>query len=462
MALRIVSEFDPLNNINEPIGVSFTTEEAFVWYGKEPVLMYTQTGIVTMAISHRGDLVAILSAEYLAVVNVETTTVVMHEELGVTPIDLMDFQIHFSADDSKMFMTSFPWQLDNEQDGEEGEGWVSLQDRDVQIFDIGKMGQSGNSATMVPEECIDSFRFDCDLTVSKFYFGLTGWLFTCGLIETDDNDENVSVQEFGILDLRDENKTASQRVLQDDIVYVQRFYESESDPDGYIVRLIASLVDEHTILVTCFKSNGGTLYEYNTDSKVTSVVASFFLETDVGTLMNGGISPDLKTIAVLVHNSELNNDVWMMFYSVDRMRTRRKAVLLLDDKEDYTGPWNHNTMSVRIATDDQLSSGDLVDAAILVDDVRNCATLYTTKGIETVFMGSFINDRVAMAKRARQKTACIAYSGHDNFIGDGLKKDRAVALFMGLHPRLGANSKMGGMDSELLRIIANSSVFGHF
>jgi hypothetical protein len=436
--LQKVCDIDPMSPFNEPIRVGFTGNLIEVWHNGRSIAKFRVNGDVLMAkISHRGEFLAILTRDKLMMyeVRINFLSWAKPNKIPATVnLEESGHKLQFSSDDTKIMISS------NYQENS------SNYHDDLVVVEIRSVvgGKRIIKASTRPQDKrANRFSFDLnsDLLVPGVNIG--------GEIEDDDpdgsEDENrILIEDFHIVSL--ENMTCNDELEEGNSV--SRQFESPYDEHGSVVRLIARHCGGNDILVLCVRTNGATIYEYNTESKQPVAVGTLYIEPAEGVIVNGGISTDQSLIAMLRRSPE--GDSEFAFYDVESMKSRFRPTGTSDEDRDKID-WENSAEHVEFPDNGNIVANALIDPEIVVNSKRQNAIVYCANSISCVF-----KDGRVMQKRL--DGFCATFSLPDNWLSEMVKEKAALALGMGLHARLAQNSSMRYLDEELLRMIYESCV----
>ena len=427
---KVHREVDLMHDANQPIGVGFTQDAVDVWHGEKLIATFPELETLMVKISHKGDLVAVITPFLLRVYDVKTN--VLKWESRITPMACGEsgHNLEFSGDDLQLLMTGKILKRETVNDV----AVYSFCEKTIQcdIF----------NAIDGEEIVIASYR-DSSKMANKFSFHLDSLMLTCGVDigDLEDEDDDKIVMDFGIVNL----KNTDDQDMEDGF-FVRRFQESRFDPNGFVIRLIARQVDSETIFVLCVKSNGATIYLYNTNTWIGSAVGSLYIDTADGEVVNAGISADLSLIGILIQANPL--ETTMAFYDATKMKDRFRQNIYDDDA---IVNFNDRINAFNLIGFDNIWVNGLIDKEIFVSSSDRNATIYNITCITTVY----IDERKAFKKVPTR--VCVSFSEPMNFITERL---RSMALCMGLHKRLGGASTVQWLDPEMVRILHEMECLG--
>lgn len=418
---KILPELNHLDDANEPIGVSFAPDAVDAWHKGQLIATFPEQDALMVKISHNGELVAILTRSSLHMYDVKTNVEIWELELSTLASFDSGHELYFSADDTKLLMAEKMEAL--------GGGYVT-HGMECQIIDA-----------IEGDPIKEQTSRDCTAMANKFCMDLDKYTLTCGVNIGDAT--GPLIMDFAIV------ANWGDDILEDG-TYVKRHYESQFDEDGFVIRLIARQVDEDTIFIMCIKSNGVTLYSYDTNTWLGSPVGTLFVDPADGIIINGGISSDLGLIAILTTLGQVSA---ISFYDVRLMKLRyRKTTDGLEELDE--ADFNDKLDYFELQGDYNILLRNMVDKEIIVSSTRKTATIYSCIAITT----ASLQGRKVVKKHLQN--FCVTYSDGVNFLTTKIKQEKSVALCMGLHERLGLMSKVSALDPELVRILTEKGVCG--
>ena len=427
-----VNEIDPLSRYNEPIGVGFTEEGVEVWQNDIKIVGFPIKGVMCVKISHRGEFVAVLTHMKMIMYEVRTGFMSWEETNGVQAGMESGHNMQFSGDDTKIMLSSYHMDTHDVRDTSAVV---------VEIFNVLNGDTAANPSIRA-----------CSLFANKFSFDLNSYLLSSGVnIGEDDEGEDgaeenpgVLIHDFSFVDLE---KRDDDDELEDG-VSVNRHFDSQWDEHGYVVRLIARHVNDECIMVLCVRTNGVTMYMFNTKTRKETPVASLYRE-EPDVIVNAGISSDFSLIAILI---EAPSQITVIsFYDVANMKNNFRP-----DSHEETD-WNgedDRIIDIELPDEINIVANSHIDPELFVSSQHRSVTIYCANTITSIF----IDERFYFKNL---NGFCVSFSEPGNWFTDQIKENMKLALCMGHHHRLGHGSGIRHLDEELARMIYGIIVDAH-